>query len=432
MKLLVLLFGCIFCTNVVAANSFITAQWATDHGTRVLFYQAKEVPMLNINLAFSAGAAYEGKAYGLAALTTRLLNQGNQGLDANQIEDKLSNTGAQYDTTITRDMSVLSLVTLTTPSALQEAINTFSLIATHPDFPEQSFQRLKNQQLVMIDQEHESPDLIAQQTFYATLYPHHPYGHPINGTKESIQQLTRTDVKKYYETYFVAENAILVLVGDIDVKTAHVLADQITQTLPAGQKSTPIATAVPLKQGAKRDIAFTSTQTVLYLGQLGITHHNPAYFPFMVGNYILGGGSLVSRLAIEVREKRGLTYGVVSQFEPMLGTGPFSINLSTKNNQAKNALDITEQTLNTFIQEGPNEAELKAAKSFMAGAFPLSLASNKNIADILVKVAFYQLPDNYLDTYLDKINAVTTQDIKHAFQSLIKPSDLVQVVVGQA
>jgi zinc protease len=152
----------------------------------------------------------------------------------------------------------------------------------------------------------------------------------------------------------------------------------------------------------------------------------------MVGNYILGGGSLVSRLGIEVREKRGLTYGVDSQFLPMPGEGPFVIGLSTKNNQAAQALTITHDTLNAFIQDGPKEQELESAKHYLTGSFPLSLASNRSIANLLLRMSFYHLPDNYLETYVARINSVTNDEIKLAFKQHVNPDKMLLVTVGQS
>jgi zinc protease len=151
----------------------------------------------------------------------------------------------------------------------------------------------------------------------------------------------------------------------------------------------------------------------------------------MVGNYTLGGGLLVSRLAIEIREKRGLTYGVYSEFVPMPGLGPFLITLSTQNNQATQALKMTEETLASFLKTGPTEQELAAAKQYLTGSFPLSLASNESIANMLLKMEFYHLPANYLDTYIEHVNQVTRDQIIQAFQQLIHPDKMLQVSVGK-
>ena len=140
---------------------------------------------------------------------------------------------------------------------------------------------------------------------------------------------------------------------------------------------------------------------------------------------------MVSRLAHELREKRGLTYGVYSQFSPMPSLGPFLISFSTKTSQTKTAIDVTRETVSAFIQNGPDEHELVAAKQYLTGSFPLSLASNRSIADMLLKIAFYNLPDDFLRTYVDHINAVKTEHIKLAFQQLIVPNKLLQITVGK-
>lgn len=413
------------------ASTFKTQQWHTKNGAKVVFYQAMEVPMLDISIAFAAGSAYDGKQFGLSALTSDLLAQGNAGMDATQIAEKIADTGAQFNNEISRDMVVLSLKTLTNEDALKRAIDTFGLIISKPDFPKDAFEREKSQQLMAIAQTQESPDDVANQVFFKTLYQTHPYAHPVNGTRESVKALMLSDVHQFYQQYFVGSNAVIVLVGAIDQKKAQQIAEQLTQNLPKGKPAATIPKANQLKNGEKVSIDFPSSQTMLRLGQIGIDHHNPDYFPLTVGNYILGGGALVSRLAYEVREKRGLSYSVVSQFMPMPGDGPFIISLSTHSKQAATALKVTEDTLNNFITQGPNTQELLDAKQYLTGSFPLSLASNSSIANMLLRIAFYHLPDNYLDSYVARINAVTADDIKKAFQHQVHPNKMLLVSVGK-
>ncbi len=434
MRKLVLLVAtlCFISPVTRAARPFDTLTWETKNGARVVFYQAMEVPMLDISVAFAAGSAYDGEAFGLSSLTTRLLNQGNGGLDANAIAEQLAETGAQYEGGSNKDMVAVNLKTLTRPDALKKATETFASIIAHPDFSEVAFNREKKQQLMAITQAAESPDDVANETFYQILYKNHPYAHPILGNRESINLLNVEKVHDFYQRFFVSRNAIIVLVGAIDKTTAQQLAERITQDLPKGQPADTIPMADALSEEMDVEVQFPSSQTILRLGQLGISHHDSHYFPLMVGNYILGGGALVSRLSNELREKRGLTYGVYSQFSPMPGKGPFLIGLSTKKSQAKTAIDVTREGLTSFIQTGPDEQELRAAKQYLTGSFPLSLASNRSIADMLLKIAFYHLPDSYLHTYVDRINAVSADEIKQAFQKLIEPNKLLQVSVGKA
>ncbi len=414
------------------ANTFKTEKWQTKNGVHVVFYQAKEVPMLDISLAFAAGSAYDGNQYGLSALTSHMINQGNSGKDATAIGQALADTGSQFDTETSRDMVTLNLRTLTSKEAMDQSINTFSKIINHPDFPNEVFEQEKKQQLMAIEQAEESPDEVANIHFFETLYQQHPYAHPVNGTITTVNAINRQQVLNFYKQYYVAGNATLVIVGAIDNSKAHQIAEQLTQELPKGAPATTIEKANQRTKAEDIHVEFPSTQTVVRLGQIGIDHKNPHYFPLMVGNYILGGGSLVSELAIEVREKRGLTYGISSQFTPMPGNGPFIISLSTKNNQTAEALKITKQTLRQFVNEGPNQEELKSAKQYLTGSFPLSLGTNRAIASVLLRMAFYHLPDDYLNKYVDHINAVTIEDVKQAFKQQVNPDTLLLVTVGRS
>lgn len=433
MKILLTLLslGLATCATVNAATKPLHIErWKTSQGTPVVFYQAMEIPMLDISLAFRAGTAYDGPRFGISTLTTRLMNQGNGGLNATMIANRLEDTGAQYNNENNRDMVLLHLRTLTNPKLLKQAVDTFSLMAARPDFPEKAFEREKNQQRMAIRHALESPEDVANQTFFQALYQNHPYAHPVNGELKTLDAITVEDVRRFHKTFFVSQNAMIVLVGALDTSQAEQLAEQLSKNLPTGKAAPRIKKTKALSEAMDIKIPFPSSQTVLRLGQLGITHHDTRYFPLMVGNYTLGGGSLVSRLAEELREKRGLTYGVSSQFVPLPERGPFIIGLATKGAQAETAEALTRETLSQFIQTGPSAKEIKAAKEYLIGSFPLSLATNQSMASILLKMAFYQLPDDYLDTYTDKIRAVEVGQIKSAFQESIQPNRLLQVMVG--
>ncbi len=405
--------------------------WQTKNGAQVIFYQTLEVPMLDLSIAFAAGSAHDGKAFGLSALTTQLLNQGSRGVNANLMAEQLAATGAQFEAQSNKDMVSFNLKTLTAPENLSKATELFSTIVSGPDFPIESFDREKKQQLMAIAQAHQSPEEMANQTFFKILYQQHPYAHPSIGLHETVSALTIEQVRGFYQQFFNANNAIIVLVGAIDEPRARQLAESFTKNLPKGYAAKAIPPAESLKTEINVEVPFPSSQTILRLGQMGIEPHNPHYFPLQVGNYILGGSSMLSRLTYELREKRGLTYGISSQLLPMPGKGLFLISFSTRHRQAKTAKDLTRDILASFIKNGPNEAELVAAKQYLTGNFPLSMGSNRSIANLLLKIAFYHLPKDYLQTYIDHINAVSAEEIKKAFQELITPNKLLEVSVGK-
>jgi zinc protease len=187
---------------------------------------------------------------------------------------------------------------------------------------------------------------------------------------------------------------------------------------------------VALSVADVRQVPFNSAQAQVLVGQPGITRRDPDFFPLFVGNYTLGGGGFVSRLTTEVREKRGLSYSVYSYFSPALHAGAFQIGLSTRPDQAEQALSVAREVLKDFVEQGPTEAELQAAKDFLIKGFALRIDSNRKLLDNVANIAWNGLPLNYLDTWTQQVQAVTTAEIRRAFQRVIQPDRMVTVVVG--
>ena len=186
----------------------------------------------------------------------------------------------------------------------------------------------------------------------------------------------------------------------------------------------------PLKQGKEIRIEYPSAQTHILMGQPGMKRGDADYFALYVGNHMLGGSGLVARLAEEIREKRGLAYSTYSYFMPMRELGPYTIGVQTRNDSAQQSLDVLRATVAKFIKEGPTPEELEASKKNITGGFPLRISSNKKIIDYIAMIGFYQLPLDYLDTFNQKVQAVTIADIKKAFQKRIDVDKMVTVMVG--
>jgi zinc protease len=168
------------------------------------------------------------------------------------------------------------------------------------------------------------------------------------------------------------------------------------------------------------------------IGQPGYKRSDPDYFPLLVGNYILGGGGLVSRLSTEVREKRGLSYGAYSYFSPGLHAGAFTVGLQTRPDQAGKAVDVAKDVVARFVAEGPTPAELKAAKDFLIGGFPLRIDSNRKLLDNVAAIAWNDLPLDYLDTWTAQVAKVRSEDVRAAMARKLQPERMVTVTVGAA
>ena len=405
--------------------------WQTGTGSRVWFVESRELPMVDVRLIFDAGAAREpaGKN-GLAALVNGLLDEGADGLDATDISFEFERLGAQYSAASGYDYASVSLRSLTDPALLAPALLNLRRVVTAPAFPARAVERQKQRTRIGIERKRQSPGDIARDAYQAAIYRDHPYAHPSAGTQESVASLGRADVVNFHRNYYSAGNARLVIVGDLDEEQAIALAEELTAGLARGQAQGPLPAVEPLEQGKTIRIEHPSSQVHILLGQPGVKRGDPDYFPLYVGNHVLGGGGFVSRLYDEIREKRGLSYGAYSYFAPRREAGPFTASLQTRGGQEDRALQVMLETIREFIGQGPTPEELEAAKKNIGGGFPLRLDSNGKILGYIAMIAFYELPPDYLDTFIEKVNGVTLEQVREAFQRRLQPEHFITVMVG--
>jgi zinc protease len=227
------------------------------------------------------------------------------------------------------------------------------------------------------------------------------------------------------------------IVGAVTRARADAMVTGLLARLPASDCTAaaalpPVAEVLPLQAARELRIPFDSAQAHVLMGQPGFKRNDPDFFAITVGNYILGGGGFVSRLTEEVREKRGLSYSVYSGFSPGRHAGAFTIGLQTRPDQAAQAIAVSRQVLTKFVAEGPTAAELKAAKDYLIGGFPLLIDSNLKLLGNLSNIAWNDLPLNYLDTWTAQIGNVSADDIRAAFARKLQPEKMVTVTVGAA
>lgn len=408
-------------------------QWTTSNGARIYFVPAPELPIVDIRVVFDAGSAKDASKDGVAQLANSLLGTGAGTLNADQIAERFEGVGAQFGSDAQRDMAVVSLRSLATErSLLDPALDTFTLVLTQPTFPADDFERERKRVLVALRAQEESPAEIANKAFFKLIYGDHPYAHPPLGTEESVKALTRDDVKSFYDRYYVGRNATVAIVGALDRAGAEQLAERVIGKLPVGEAAPVVPPVPPIAEPKSERINYPSEQTHILMGQPGITREDPDYFALYVGNHVLGGSGLVSRISEEVREKRGLSYNSYSYFVPMRAQGPFVAGLQTRNDEAERALKVLNDTVRDFMNQGPTPAELTAAKRNLKGGFALRLDSNSKIVENLAMIGFYRLPLDYLDTFIPKVEAVNANDIRGAFKRRINPDRMVTVMVGGA
>jgi zinc protease len=422
------LFGALLAGTAGAIPAIDT--WTTSNGARVLLVSTPTLPMVDMRIAFDAGAARDDATPGLARFTSGLLFDGADGLDAQAIASGFERLGAQYSTSAERDMAVVSLRSLVDAPQLDPAVGLLARILAKPDFPEDAVARARRSLEVALAQEREQPGQIASRAFYQAAYRSHPYASWPDGEPESLPLLTREAAQAFHQRYYVARNAVVAIVGAVDRPAAQALADRLTAGLPAGEPAPALGGVLPLAQAVSERIHHPSAQTHILLGAAALTRDDPDYFPLVVGNHVLGASGLVSRVSNVIREQRGLAYSAYSYFMPMRQAGPFLMGLQTRGDQAGEATALLRQTLDEFITNGPTPAELAAAQRNLSGGFPLRLDSNREIVDYLTMLGFYGLPLDWLDRYVERVNAVTVEQVKDAFARRLDAERLVLISVG--
>jgi zinc protease len=435
-KLTVIRFSLLFAAVALLYTGQVLAgpkiqHWLTGNGGRVYFVNAPELPMVDIRVVFDAGAARDGTKHGLALMTNALLPEGADGMNADQISERFDSLGIQFGNSSERDMSLLSMRSLTASRYLQPGLDLLATVLQKPDFPKDAFERERNRLLIAIEQRQQQPGKLASQAFFKAVFKKHPYHTLPEGDTDTVKALNVADLRAFYQQYFVAKNATIAIVGDLDRKQAEAVAEKLLGGLPPGQAAPKLPEVKPLASAETVKIEHPSAQTHILVGQPGVKRGDPDYFPLFVGNHILGGSGLVSRLSDEIREKRGLSYSTYSYFSPMHSEGPFVIGLQTRTSSAKEALDVTRNEVRRFVTQGPTAKELDAAKKNLTGGFPLRISSNKKIVGYIAMIGFYGLPLDYLDTFSSKVDAVTVNDIKDAFQRRVNPDKMVTVLVGK-
>ena len=413
-----------------STNGLTIESWQTGNGARVLYVHAPQLPMVDVRIVFDAGSARDNRKAGLASITNSMLNHGAGRWNTNTLAERFDSIGAQYSNSTARDMAVLQLRSLTDPSLLDKAISTMTAIVNEPHFDKKELQRLRKQVLISLKNQLQSPGSIADKTFYRTLYQQHPYATPTAGEPETVKSINREDILKFYKQYYVGRNAVVAIVGALDKSEAREMAERLVGKLATGKSAADLPEVNALQQAEVVENAYPSTQTHILVGQPGMKRGDPDYFDLYVGNHILGGGGFGSRIMKVIRDENGLAYSSYSYFLPMREKGPFIMGLQTKNESRDQALDLLDKTLREFIAQGPTEDELAHAKMNITGGFPLRIDSNKDIVEYIAMLGFYDLPLDYLNTFNNKVNAVSLESIKDAFARRVEPGKLLIVTVG--
>ena len=388
------------------------------------------VPLVAVNFLFrDAGSATDPEnLQGLATLSGSLLTEGAGELDEAAFHTLVEEKGIRLGYSVSRDTFSGSMQTLS--EHLDTAARLVNLTLTQPRLEEAAINRARAQQKTSIAYREQTPDAQAEQLWWEVAFEGHPYRLPPDGTVASLDRVTRADITGFLQSRLAQGNLIVSISGDITAPRAAQLLDTLFSGLPAAASAAAVIPPYQLRgpqlSVQKRDLP----QSVAVFGQPGIARRDPDYYAALTVNYVLGGGGFASRLMEEIREKRGLTYGI--------GTGLVSLHnapllmgrVSTVNGNMAEALRLTRQVLTEMQTRGLTATELQNAKDYLNGSFPLELDSTRKLAGLLTSMQYFGLPTDFLENREGLINAVTLAQANVVAKRLLAPENLIIAIVG--
>ncbi|MEW6600567.1 MAG: pitrilysin family protein [Nitrospirota bacterium] len=429
LKLLLLLFT-VHCSLFTSAYALDVKRQVLDNGLTLLVVERHNVPVVKVSIGFDAGNLHEpvDKA-GLAGLTAGLLTEGTSNRTSQQISEEIDFVGGSIGASGGGDYVTASL------SVLKKDVNLgfelLSDIILNPSFPEQEMMKKKERIKGGLRSREDDPGYISSREFKKAVFGDHPYGRLITGTVETIDSITREDLVAFHSKYYVPDNAVMAVVGDITVDEVEKLIQNYLGGWHRGKSSTaPLQKMNIAKERKTILIDKDLTQANIILGHAGVSRDDPDYYAVSVMNYILGGGGFSSRLMQNIRDDKGLVYDIHSYFAADKYGGSFEVELQTKNESANTAIEEVLKEIMHIRNSPVAEEELADAKSFLTGSFPMRIETGARIAGFLVAVEYYGLGSDYIDNYPGYINSVTREEVQRVADKYLDPENYVLVIVA--
>jgi zinc protease len=425
----IFIFLCLFATPALAAP---VQEVKTKAGLTAWLVEEHSQPLIAVNIAFrDAGRAYDqdGKE-GRAAMVSSLLMEGAGGLDSDAFTIALENSAVRLGFSADDDNFYGNLETLSEHK--EQAFSYLGMALQTPRFDDEKIKQIKSQTISAIIDGQNKPANLLSRAWQKQIFGNHPYAKEELGTKESVEAISVDELRDFTQNYLTKKNMVISVVGDISASELSALLDKNLSALPENYNPEVKISDIKLPESAKQTVIEQAIpQTMVNFGMGGIKRADPDYIPAFVMNYILGGGGLTSRLALEIREKRGLTYGVNTSLVPMRHAEIFAGGFATRSEKVGEAIGALKDVLKEYAKNGASDKEISDAKEFLTGSFVVGLSSNSSIVNFLTMMQLQNLGIDYMERRNNLIRAVTKEQVNNIAKKLIQLDKLQIVMVGK-
>lgn len=413
-----------------AAHAFTIQEVKSPGGVTAWLVEEKAVPLMAMNFSFRSGSADDpaGKE-GVSEFLTGMMDEGAGDMLSQEFQRKREELALRMSFTADADSFEGSFQTLTRNR--KASANLLTLAITSPRFDSEPLERVRHQFLLNVKQKEQDPQSIAWRAWIEKILPGDPYARPTDGNEATMGAMTADDLREAHRRIFNRDTLQVAVVGDISAAELGPLLDEIFGGLPQASPLQSLPPAMVAAGPRQQVIARDMPQSVIVFGHEGILRNDPDFIPAFVMSEILGGGGMSSRLSEEIREKRGLTYGVSFGLSPLQRTGLYAGMLQTRNESAGEALAVTREVLAKMATEGPTQAELDEAKTYLTGSYALRFSSNAAIARQLLGLQQQGLAIDYVLKRNALVEAVTLEQVKAQAKRLLHPDRLIVTVVGR-
>jgi len=422
------LLAVLFAALPFAANAADVVVVDAPEGVDAWLSEEHTIPMIAIAISIPGGSVYDPEDLpGVASMMSSLLDEGAGDLDDAAYKEALETYAIRLGFGSGREFLTVSMSTLTENA--DEAFRLMALALHEPRFDPAPIERIRAQTIAGLRQDEEDPGTIAGRAWAEAYFLDHPYAHNPDGTFESVAAITANDIRNFAETYIVRGGIHVAVAGDITREQYEAYLDEVFGPLPLGDIQ-PVAPPEAYGPPETKVIDMAIPQPAVIFGMRGPLRHDPDFIPAYVANYILGGGGFSSRLMDEVRENRGLTYGISTGLNDYLSASRIMGSVQSERTRVSTAIEVTREEMTKFAEDGVTEMELTDAKTYLTGSFPLSLDSNTKIAGVLNSFQSSGLGPEYVTDRNSLIEAVTIEQVNEVAARYFDPDNMLVVIAG--